>query len=333
MKAKKVKKRKSYKKSEKNTEKYKKPGKTYKIAFFLFFFAVLAVFYPGAGYYQKIFSFDRQLFTQNKKIREVKIRPVPVVINPDMQPVLSAQAVYVVDLDSFTPIYSRNINLKLFPASTAKVITALVAWDIYDLDQVLTVSNPLSEGSTMNLVMGEKITFENLLYGILIQSANDAAYTLAQDYSGGFDEFVTLMNKKSKEIGMKDTFFTNPAGLDEPGQHTTAFDLALAARELMKNKTLSKMVSIKSITVSDSEFKYFHPLYNVNKLLGEVAGIGGLKTGSTPNAGENLITFYKKNGNRFLIVILKSEDRFSDTENIVNWIEGNVEFIDINSNL
>ena len=92
----------------------------------------------------------------------------------------------------------------------------------------------------------------------------------------------------------------------------------------MLSKTLSKIVSTKSITVSDVDFRYFHPLYNINRLLGEIPGVGGLKTGKTEEAGENLITFYKHNGFEYLIVLMKSEDRFTDTENIVGWINSNI---------
>ena len=174
----------------------------------------------------------------------------------------------------------------------------------------------------MNLVTGEKITFENLLYGLLVHSANDAAYVLADNY--GYDKFISLMNKKAKALGMKNSHFSNPNGLDSGSQFSTAFDLSLAARELLKNPYLAKIVSTKEITISDVDFKYFNRLNNVNKLLGEIQGLGGLKTGYTENAGENLVSFYKKNSHQFVIVILKSLDRFNDTRNIIKWIEENI---------
>lgn len=130
---------------------------------------------------------------------------------------------------------------------------------------------------------------------------------------------------------MKNSNFKNPAGFDAFGQHTTPYDLALAGRALLHNKTLAKMVSTKSITISDVDFKYFHPLHNVNRLLGEVQGVGGLKTGFTIDAGENLMTFYKNNGHQFLIVVLNSEDRFADTTQIVDWINANVGYLKIDS--
>ncbi|PIW73556.1 D-alanyl-D-alanine carboxypeptidase, partial [Candidatus Roizmanbacteria bacterium CG_4_8_14_3_um_filter_34_9] len=239
-------------------------------------------------------------------------------------PEVTAQAIYLVDLPSFTPIFFRNENLKLLPASTTKIITALVAMDIYKPDQIITVKKTIDEGQVMGLLVGEKITVENILYGTLVHSGNDAAFVLAENY--GYDKFINLMNKKAESLGMKNSHFSNPNGLDSGTQHSTAFDLSLAARELLKNPYLSKIVSTKEITISDVDFKYFHQLTNVNKLLGEIQGLGGLKTGYTENAGENLVSFYKKNGHQFVIVILKSLDRFSDTRNIISWIEANVDY-------
>lgn len=126
---------------------------------------------------------------------------------------------------------------------------------------------------------------------------------------------------------MKDSHFTNPAGLDNRSQLVTPFDLSLAARALLQNKYLSRIVSIKEITISDVDFKIFHTLTNVNQLLGEIQGIGGLKTGYTENAGENLVSFYKHQGRQYIIVILKSQDRFSDTKAVVNWIDSNINYI------
>lgn len=252
--------------------------------------------------------------------------PIPYLKLP-YYPEVSAESIYLVDLPSFTPIFSRNENLKLFPASTTKILTALVAYDVYEPDQVITVKKTIADGQVMGLVVGEKITVENILYGTLIYSGNDAAYVLADNY--GYDKFINLMNEKARTLGMKNSYFVNSNGLDSGFQYSTAFDLSLAARELLKNPYLSKIVSIKEITISDVDFKYFHQLTNVNKLLGEIQGLGGLKTGYTENAGENLVSFYKKNSHQFVIVILKSLDRFNDTRNIIKWIEENVDYVNV----
>jgi len=210
----------------------------------------------------------------------------------------------------------------MYPASLTKIITALVVYDIYKPYKKIKVKHVVTQGQTMGLVPGEIITAENLLYGTLVFSGNDAAFALADEY--GLKKFINLMNTKAKELNMKDTHFTNPAGFDNPNHYTTPFDLSIAARELLKNKYLASIVSIKEITVSDTEFKYFHRLTNINKLLGEIQVVGGLKTGHTEEAGDNLITLYKHNGLSFLIVILKSQDRFQDTRQAISWIQNNV---------
>lgn len=296
--------------------------------YFLFaFFSLLLLFYPGDSYYFHIFAFNRPVFEKEVIKKKNKINPVPYLKNSFYFPETSAGGVYVVDIPSFTPVLQRNKDQKFLPASTTKMITALVAYDIYTPETEIVVKNVLTEGQTMGLVQGENITVENLLYGMLVHSGNDAAYALADNY--GFDRFINLMNEKAKSLKMKNSHFENPAGLDNGNQQSSPMDLALAARELLKNRYLAKIASTKEITISDTDFKYFHRLSNVNQLLGEIAGIGGLKTGYTEEAGENLVSFYKKNGHQFIIVILKSSDRFQDTRNIVSWIEENVSYINL----
>lgn len=292
------------------------------------FFTLLFLFYPGDSYYFHIFAYNRSLFAEKKSSELPKVNPVPYLKN-QYYPEVSAEGIYIVDLPSFTPVFQRKEHEKFLPASTNKIITALVASDLYKPDKVITVKRVLTEGQTMGLVQNERITVENLLYGTLVHSGNDAAYALADEY--GFEQFVVLMNKKAKGLNMNNTHFANPAGLDDYSQYVSPFDLALAARELLKNPYLSKIVSTKEIVISDIDFQVFHKLVNVNKLLGEIQGIGGLKTGYTENAGENLVSFYKRNGHQFIIVILKSQDRFTDTKNIVQWIQQNVDYINIDA--
>lgn len=284
---------------------------------------LLLLFYPGDSFYFHIFAYNRSLFTQIKTPAKLKAVSFPYLKYPTY-PDVSAQGVYIADLPTFTPIYEKNAHEKYYPASTTKIITALVVNDRFQPDDVLKVSRATVEGQIMNLVPGEKITAENLLYGILVHSANDAAFAFADNV--GYDTFVSLMNKKAKDLHMTQSHFQNPPGFDSPFQYTTPFDLALAARELLSNKYLKRFVSTKEITISDVDYNYFHHLVNVNKLLGEIHGIGGLKTGYTEQAGENLVSFYKKNGHEYIIVILKSEDRFTDTTTIVNWINENVSY-------
>lgn len=298
----------------------------YRLIFLFIIFALLFLFYPGDSYYFHIFAYNRQAF--HEPVAPSKLPPLSIPFLPyPSGPEVTAAGVYIADLPSFTPLYQRNSRERLFPASTTKIITALVVNDIYKPEDILTVKEASVEGQVMGLVPGERITEENLLYGMLVYSANDAAYTFADNV--GYDKFIALMNKKTQELHMNSSHFENPAGLDDPNQYTTPFDLSLAARELLKSSYLAKFVATKEITISDVDYTYFHQLTNVNKLLGEIHGIGGLKTGYTENAGENLVSFYKKNGHEFVMVILKSDDRFADTRAVVQWIDNNVQYYNL----
>lgn len=296
-------------------------------ALFIFCASLVLLFYPGNNYYAELFAFNPELFaTAQDRTDSFKVTSIPFVRLGSFAPFLTAQSVYVIDLHSSTPLFEKNPHAKLYPASTVKVITALTAADTMKFDDVLIVKRVIEEGQVMDLVKNEKMTFEDLLYGLLVHSGNDAAYVIADNYPGGYDAFIDAMNKKAQSLGMKNSRFHNPAGLDNSTQYVSAFDMTLAGRELLKNKDLSKIVSTKSITVSDVDYTRFHALYNVNRLLGEIPGVAGLKTGKTDLAGENLITLYKKNGREYLIVLLKSEDRFTDTQTLVQWIDANVQY-------
>jgi D-alanyl-D-alanine carboxypeptidase (penicillin-binding protein 5/6) len=298
---------------------------------FIILFSAFILFNPGTNYYTDLFVNRPEVFSATDHTIAFQKNDIPVVINPAVIPLVSAQGVYIADLTSFSPVYKKNEHMHMLPASTTKVITALTAYDAFKLDDVLTVKRVVAEGQVVGVVKNEKLTFESLLYGLLVYSGNDIAYVLADNYPGGYDAFIEKMNKKAQELHMVDSHFINPAGLDAPGQYSSPFDLALAGRQLLQNKELAKIVSTKSITISDVDFNYFHELTNVNKLLGEIPGVGGLKTGYTEEAGENLISFYKRHGHQFLIVILKSDDRFADTTAVIHWIDGNVRFEEFKS--
>ncbi len=294
--------------------------------FFFIFFTLLFLFYPGDSDYLHTFAFNRKIFNTAPVPTSIKINPL-VVVHGSTAPQITAEGAYIVDLPSFTPVFQKNAHQKFLPASTTKIITAQVALDVFKPDDIIKVKRVMSEGQVMGLVLNENISVENLIYGILIQSGNDAAYALADAY--GYNKFIDLMNKKAETLHMDNSRFRNPAGLDEFDQYSSPYDLALASRAVLANPTLKKTVAIKEITIADVDFNNFHELSNVNKLLGEVHGIGGLKTGYTENAGENLISFYKFQDHQFIIVLLKSEDRFQDTRNVVSWNNENVTYVTI----
>lgn len=295
----------------------------FRFYFFFFLFTFFFLFYPGSHPYYQLAAYNRAELFEIKKNPSLHIKPIAYSQNI-YQPDISALGVYIVDLDGFTPVYGKNQNAKFFPASTTKIITALVAIDVYSHDDIITVKTPKEVGQVMGLFFGERITVENLLYGMLVHSGNDAAYALADYY--GFPEYILKMNQKARSLGMNNSTFSNPAGLDEYLQKSSPADLAIASRALIENPYLRKMVGTKEIIISDVDYKSFHTLKNVNKLLGETQGIGGLKTGYTENAGENLVSFYRNDGHDYIIVVMHSQDRFEDTKNLVAWIRDNVRY-------
>lgn len=302
--------------------------KGYRVIVFLAL-SFLLLFYPGNWWMTRLFS-NRTYWNSKEKKQPYFRSPIPQVSPLAPYPVISAEGVYVADLESFTPLFEQNSQTTFYPASTTKIITALVTIDLYKPEDILTIQREIKkevqpDWQLMGLVANERISVENLLYGILVHSANDAAINIAVAY--GEEQFIKKMNEKALSIGMKSTQFKNPDGIDEVDQYTTPYDLALAARELLKNPYLVKFVSTKEITISDVDYKYFHRLSNVNRLLGEVPGIGGLKTGYTELAGQNLVSFYKQNGHQYIFVVMKSMDRFADTITLTQWVNANISYI------
>jgi D-alanyl-D-alanine carboxypeptidase len=244
-------------------------------------------------------------------------------------PRLSARAVVVQDVGSKTLIYSKNPDALLLPASITKVMTALVALDHWqDLDTVIEVKNEdRAIGQTIDLERGERITLRNILYGLIVHSGNDAALAVADNYPGGYSEFVKAMNEKAKNLHLEHTTFKNPSGVEQYGHVTTARDLAILAGVAMQNPLLAEMAQTKRIVVTDVSGTIVHDLETTNELLGEVEGLKGLKTGWTENAGECLVSYVDRDGHQIIVVVLGSADRFGDTRQFVDWTYANHEWV------
>jgi serine-type D-Ala-D-Ala carboxypeptidase (penicillin-binding protein 5/6) len=300
-----------------------------KIILFLLL-ALAFIFYPGPNQWQNLAMLDAPAFTSKEELK-FQPKPIPLLRSESFtNPFLSAQAYVVMDLDSFTPIMSKNARQKLYPASTVKLATAMVALKNYQLEDILTVKQPVEQEYNMDLVKAERISVLNLLYGTLILSANDAALALAQNHPQGQTAFVKQMNALAKSLNMQHTHFIDPIGFDNKQQYTTPRDLALLAREFSKNPLLLNITSTKNITVADADFTRFHTLNNVNELLGDIPNLGGLKTGTTEKAGQNLISFYRYRGKPILLVVMKGEDRFNDTRQLINLLNQSLVFQPIN---
>lgn len=300
------------------TQLYKKKEKIFGIAVF----ALLLFQIPSPNvYFQDVLK--NQTTVVNAEIALPTPPPYPKNTSGLQAPTVSALGVYIVDIPSNGTIYGKNIQERFMPASTTKIATALVALDHFKLEDELVVKTVITEGRVMGLHTSEKITFESLLFGALVHSANDAAFTIAENYPGGVEQFISMMNKKASDLHLANTHFTNPIGFDDPKHLTTASDLARLSVVAMKNKLFSKMVGTKSITVADITYTYFHELKNVNELLGKISGVTGVKTGFTQNAGEILVSEVQKNGRNILFVVLKSQDRFGDTAQLIEWVFAN----------
>ncbi len=245
---------------------------------------------------------------------------IPILSAHSSFPIFSAQSVLAVDIDSGVILYEKSPDLALLPASTTKIITALVAMDFYPLDMPLTVGLLQIDGQKMSLVPGEVITVENLLYGLLVYSANDAAEALALNYPGGREAFVAAMNHKANMLSMSNTHFVNPTGLENTGHVSTARDMVRATQAALKVPLFLKMVSTPTKTVTNVEGTIVHRLKNINELLGKVEGVKGVKTGWTENARENLVSYVDRKGKRIVITLLSSQDRFGESEELIEWL-------------
>lgn len=268
-----------------------------------------------------VFRRPAKIISFPSPVKEYVSIPIQINENPSLD--YSAVSVLAVDAESGVTLFEKNPDIKLLPASTTKIITALVTLDYYPPNAVLQVSDILVDGQKMDLVPGEKISVDSLLKGLLIISANDAAEVLAQNYPGGTKGFVLAMNEKAKRINLENTFFTNPSGLDTEGHLSTARDLVRAATYAMKNPYFSEIVATKQTIVASVDNQIIHPLTNINQLIGEIDGVLGVKTGWTEFANENLVTYVERDGRKVVISLLGSQDRFGETENLINWIYGN----------
>jgi D-alanyl-D-alanine carboxypeptidase (penicillin-binding protein 5/6) len=274
---------------------------------------------PGRNYYYSLDLNSHQPLVRSINQPLDSPSQYPVNFTGIPAPNLTARSAIVVDVDSKTILFNKNPDLKLLPASTTKIMTGLIVIENYDLDDIVTITSVSDTGQKMDLEIGERITVENLLYGLLVQSGNDAATALAQFHPDGQDAFIALMNQKLKDLNLHDTQFTNAAGLDAYGHYTTVHDLSLLAAVAMKNPQFKKIVSTQGITVSDVDQTIFHQLEAINELLGQIRGLAGIKTGWTELAGECLVTYIKRGDKQIITVVLGSQDRFGETQQLIDW--------------
>ncbi|MFH1186718.1 MAG: hypothetical protein V1697_00935 [Candidatus Levyibacteriota bacterium] len=286
------------------------------------------------------------LFTLNLYLKESIVKlslvktPLPEVsagkypiLKKTFTPYISAQGAVIMDPETKVVLYAKNPNLRFSSASTTKIMTALTSLEAFKLEDILTVHVPTTDGSILRLKQDEKMTFENLLYAMLLPSANDAAFTVAQNYPGGVESFVDQMNKNAKEWFLYNTHYEDPSGLDD-GNYTTSVDLARLASVAKKDPIISKVVSTKEKVITDITGNSVYRLENLNKLLG-INGVDGIKTGFTEEAGQVLVTsktYYDLNENKnrvVIVIVMGSQDRFYDTQILLNLVSGNITYLSI----
>lgn len=220
----------------------------------------------------------------------------------------SAASAMLMDAATGQVLYEHNAHEKRPIASTTKLLTALVALE-QGRDKTVTVAQRhMAEGSSMYLKAGERVTTEALLYGLLLQSGNDAALALAEATSGSVDAFVGEMNRTAQAIGMTDSHFMNPNGLDTDGHYSTAYDMALLASKAVQNPALLRIASTKEAHVGGRTFR------NHNRLLRQTEGCIGLKTGYTQRAGRTLVSAAVRDGQILVAVTLRDGDDWRDHE-------------------
>lgn len=226
---------------------------------------------------------------------------------------ISARSYILIEQSSNTVVAEKNSEIRMKPASTTKILTAICAIENASLDDVVTVSRNAAyqEGSSMYLKPGDKITLEDLVYGLMLNSGNDAAVAIAEHIGGSTEKFANIMNNKAKDIGAKNSNFENPNGLDSDNHYVTAKDLALITSYALKNQKFREIVSTKSKVVSTvgGVSKY---LANHNKLLHMYENCIGVKTGFTKASGRTLVSAADKNGITLIAVTLNAPNDWND---------------------
>ena len=255
---------------------------------------------------------------------------------PTEEPETNSKHIIVIDRKTLTVLYEKDAYTKTAMASTTKIMTCILALENLLLNDTVTVSKEAAyiHGSTLGLHINDKITVNDLLYGLMLRSGNDCAISIAETISGSTEEFAILMNNKAKELNLKDTNFVTPNGLDDDNHYTTAYDLALLTNYALKNETFRRIVSTKTCTISING--NIRTISNTNELLENIDGVYGVKTGFTFNAGRCLVSSCKRGEMDIIVVVLGADTksiRTKDSINLINYAFKNFSYIDVSSTI
>jgi len=299
----------------------KRIGKTVTFVLALSFAGFLAFSYYS-GYLNKVFTgYFSSRFYPDTMLSSIP-RQYPILAQKILIPQVTAKSFFIMDRGNSKVLYEYNSDLRLAPASTTKLMTALVALDIYDLNEIVEVPEFCTtiDSTKIWLPQGFKFKVRDLVYSMLIGSAGDSACVLASG-KVPYDKFVNLMNRKAFLIGLGSTHFSNPIGLDglDGENYSTSKDLYTLSQKVMDNGILSEIVKTKEYTFVDANNSYSTRVVSTNQLLWDIPNTVGVKTGTTQSAGEVLIYAYLDSQKRLNIVVMGSQDRFSDTKKLLNW--------------
>lgn len=236
-------------------------------------------------------------------------------------PEISARAAIVIDAVTGQVLWGRNIHQRLPQASTTKMMTGIVALERGQLSDTVVVSKRSSDitGSSIYLEPGEKLTFEQLLYGVMLNSGNDASHAVAEYVSGSTDRFVDLMNDKAKSLGLQNTQYTNPHGLPADGHYSSVYDMAMIARYALSNPDFAKIATTKAFEAPGNGRIPRRVLVNHNKLLRYFPGAFGGKTGYTSVAGRCFVGSAKRDGRYVIEALLDAPKMWEDAEALLNY--------------
>lgn len=228
----------------------------------------------------------------------------------------SASSAVVMDAQTVTVLYEKNANEERAMASTTKIMTALLAVESKRLEEEVEITAEMlyTEGSCLGLRAGDRLSFYDLVVGMMLTSGNDAANAVAFLISGGLDDFADLMNKRAEELNMKNTHFVTPSGLDEGDHHSSAYDMALLAAKAVEYPEFCQITSLKSAAITINGEKL--TVYNHNKLLSYDEDVFGVKTGFTEKAGRCLVSAKNYQGNKIICVTLNAPDDWNDHQKL-----------------
>ena len=254
-------------------------------------------------------------------IEENEKQEIEAAASSDTKPTINSRRYAVYDRLSGRCIYGKDENKQTAMASTTKIMTSIIVVENCNLSDIVTITSKAAGtgGSRLGLHTDDKITVNDLLYGLMLRSGNDAAVALAIHTAGSVDEFAKLMNQKAEELGLTNTHFVTPHGLDNSEHYTTAFELAVITDYALKNEIIAKVVKTKSTIISINENHI--QINNTNELLGNVEGVYGVKTGFTNNAGRCLVTSVKRGDMDLIIVVLGADTRKDRAKDSMKLIE------------